>query len=287
MDFPFENWNLFTLNVGFSSHDGDWNWQHVRSPFARLYFVTEGSAQVEFHGERTQRLDLCPGNIYLIPPYSDHSDVCSGRFSHYYIHVYEEPTGESLFDNLHLPYAVKAEPVDGDLFASLTQLNPFLSLSEKDPKSYDNHQTLINNLSLNRRRELFNKIESRGILYILFSRFLRNASLKDSLKDERIRQVLQYIKVHLSEQMDLDALSRISCMSKDHFIRKFRKEVGETPNVYITRRKMERAELLLLTTNMPVKEIAYSLGYSESAYFCRVFTKLVGLSPTSYREQHF
>jgi hypothetical protein len=42
--------HIFTLNVGYAYHNADWNWQNVRSPFARLYYVTEGEAQIEIDG---------------------------------------------------------------------------------------------------------------------------------------------------------------------------------------------------------------------------------------------
>ena len=41
-NYSVDQLHLLTLNVGFASHHADWNWKHVRSPFARLYYVTEG-----------------------------------------------------------------------------------------------------------------------------------------------------------------------------------------------------------------------------------------------------
>jgi AraC-like DNA-binding protein len=76
-------------------------------------------------------------------------------------------------------------------------------------------------------------------------------------------------------------------MSKDHYIRVFKQETGETPNVFITKRKLEKAELALLTTSMPVKSIADSLGYDDYSYFNRIFKKNSGMTPLQYRESHF
>ena len=41
------------LNVGLAVHNADWNWKNVNSPFTRLYYITEGTAQIQLSGERT------------------------------------------------------------------------------------------------------------------------------------------------------------------------------------------------------------------------------------------
>ena len=75
-------------------------------------------------------------------------------------------------------------------------------------------------------------------------------------------------------------------MSKDHLIRIFKKATGETPANYITRKKLERAELLLTTTIIPVKNIASELGYEDISYFIRIFRKHSNMSPQEYRNAH-
>jgi AraC-like DNA-binding protein len=72
-------------------------------------------------------------------------------------------------------------------------------------------------------------------------------------------------------------------LTKDHYIRLFRKQTGFTPNVYITNKKMERAELLLLSTDIPIKQIASDLGYEDLSYFIRLFKKYANTTPLQYR----
>ena len=76
-------------------------------------------------------------------------------------------------------------------------------------------------------------------------------------------------------------------MSKDHFIRVFKRETGETPNAYIAHRKQEKAELLLVTTDLPIKNIADTLGFEDHSYFNKLFKKLAGITPQQYRTNHF
>ena len=285
MNYPIDKLRLLTLNVGLANHYGDWNWKNVRSPFARLYYVTEGTAQVEMS---SCVYTLKPNHLYFIPAYTTHSYICDSKFSHYYIHIYEDQQSEtSMFDKWDFPVEVSANDTDLGLVKRLCEINPFLKLPQSNPDAYDNHQTLISNLELNRRRPFCDKVESRGILFILMSRFLKYATPKTDVRDDRIQMSLTYIRKNIGSRLNIEQLADKACMSKDHYIRVFKNETGETPNAYITKRKMEKAELTLLTTALPVKSIADLLGYDDYSYFNRIFRKNSGMTPLQYRASHF
>jgi len=284
MNYPIDKLHLLTLHVGLANHDGDWNWKNVRSPFARLYYVTEGTAQIEMpSGTYT----LTPHHLYLIPAYTMHSCVCDSRFSHYYIHIYEDLQSEtSILEEWDYPVEVNAYNTDLELVKRLCFINPFLKLPQSDPDVYDNHKTLVSNLQLNQRRPFCDKVESRGIIFILMSRFLKYATPKTEVKDDRIHQIITYIRKNLGQHLDIDMLANKCCMSKDHFIRVFKNAMGLTPNVYVTTKKMERAELMLVTTNLPVKQVADEMGYEDYSYFNRLFKKSTGMTPQQYRKEN-
>jgi AraC-like DNA-binding protein len=285
MNYPIDKLHLLTLNVGLANHHGDWNWKNVRSPFARLYYVTEGTAQIEMpSGVYT----LTPHHLYFIPAYTKHSYICDSTFSHYYIHIYEDLQSEmSILEQWDYPMEVNACNTDLELVKRLCFINPFLKLPQSNPDAYDNHQTLISNLQLNQRRPFCDKVESRGILFVLMSRFLKYATPKAEVRDDRIQMSLNYIRKNIGSRLDINLLADKACMSKDHYIRVFKRETGETPNVYITKRKLEKAELSLVTTALPIKSIADSLGYADYSYFNRIFKKNAGVTPLQYRESHF
>ena len=285
MNYPIDKLHLLTLNVGLANHHGDWNWKNVRSPFARLYYVTEGTAQIEMpSGVYT----LTPHHLYFIPAYTKHSYICDSTFSHYYIRSYEDLQSEmSILEQWDYPMEVNACNTDLELVKRLCFINPFLKLPQSNPDAYDNHQTLVSNLQLNQRRPFCDKVESRGILFVLMSRFLKYATPKAEVRDDRIQMSLNYIRKNIGSRLDIDLLADKACMSKDHYIRVFKRETGETPNVYITKRKLEKAELSLVTTALPIKSIADSLGYDDYSYFNRIFKKNAGVTPLQYRESHF
>ena len=285
MNYSIDRLRLLTLNVGLAEHMTDWNWKNVRSPFARLYYVTEGTARVQLP---TGVYTLRPNHLYFIPAYTMHSYICDAPFSHYYIHIYEDMQSDmGILEQCDYPVEVKAATGDLELVKRLCFINPFLKLQQPDPDVYDNHQTLVSNLELNQRRPFSDKVESRGILYILMSRFLKYATPKADVRDDRIQLTLAHIRNHLGEKLDIEQLAEKAGMSKDHFIRVFKHQTGETPNAYITKRKLEKAELTLVTTNMAVNRIADCLGYDDYSYFNRIFKKNSGMTPQQYRKSHF
>ncbi len=285
MNFSVDKLHLSTLNAGLANHYGDWNWKDVRSPFARMYYVTEGTAQIKLP---SGLYTLTPGHLYFIPAFTTHSYICNTAFTHYYIHIYEDSQDESsILDEWELPVEVKAGEHDLELVKRLCQSCPSLRLQQSNPKTYDNHRTLINNILLDQQRPFCNKVETRGILFILLSRFLKYATPKSEVKDSRIQQTLTYIRRNIGNRLNVSILADKACMSEDYFIRIFKHETGETPNAYITHRKQEKAELTLITTDLPVKSIADLLGYDDCSYFNKIFKKNAGMTPRQYRENHF
>ena len=166
----------------------------------------------------------------------------------------------------------------------LTSSHPLTSLPQSNPLSYDNQPTLVSSLRLNKMRRFQDKVESRGILYILVSQFLSEAKPKLSASDDRIRSILNYIRKNIGTKITLEELAEMSCLSKNHLIRVFKKEIGTTPNQYVTRMKVERAMVMLATGDTPIKNIALMLGYDDNSYFIRTFKKETGQTPQQYRD---
>jgi AraC-like DNA-binding protein len=88
-----------------------------------------------------------------------------------------------------------------------------------------------------------------------------------------------------AEPLDLDAMAREAGFSRYHFARSFRAAFGETPGVYLSRRRVERAKDLLRSANLTVTEICALVGFSSLGSFSSRFSELVGMSPTAYRQE--
>ena len=88
-----------------------------------------------------------------------------------------------------------------------------------------------------------------------------------------------------ADPLDLDALADAAHVSKYHFNRSFTEAYGETPMRYLTHRRIERAQDLLRSANLTVTEICMLVGFSSLGSFSSTFRKLVGETPTQYRDR--
>ena len=281
MNLQVEQMHPLVLNVGLAVHNADWNCKNVNSTFTRLYYVTEGSAQIELpDGIYT----LSPKHMYFIPAFTIHTNICKSNFVHYYLHIYEDHYSDNdWLDHWKFPVEIEATDLDLALFKRLCEINPHMTLQKSDPTTYDNNPTLMQNLIKNRQRAFCDKVESRGIVFQLLSRFFKQGQSKIEMEDNRIAKTVLYIRKHLNEAIELEKLAEISCLSKDHFIRLFKKELGTTPLQYINQKKIEKAQLLLITEELAVKEIAFQLAFDDYSYFNRLFKKTTGVTPQEYR----
>ena len=282
MEMPIESLNTIMLNVGLGQNDGDWNWQQVCSPFTRIYCVTEGEARLHLP-DKTQ--ELRPGYLYIIPAYTTHSYECNGRFAHYYLHVYEGFKKETdIFERYNFPTEVKAQEGDERLFAVMCQQYPDAQLPASDPQSYDNTSKFTDYVKRYHDMPIYQKMWLRGCILILISRFMEGAQLRTWTNDERVVKVLKYIHKNIYDDIDIDDLADVACVTKPYLIRLFKRSIKVSPLQYINRKKIEKAELLLLTEDLSIKELAYTLGFSDHSYFIRLFKKITGKTPQEYRE---
>lgn len=80
----------------------------------------------------------------------------------------------------------------------------------------------------------------------------------------------------------LKDLAREEHMSKFHFARNFKKVTGQAPMKFVCQARVEVAKSFLLSSRLPMKEIAEQVGFPDVYTFSRVFRRLTGLAPTHY-----
>jgi AraC-like DNA-binding protein len=100
-----------------------------------------------------------------------------------------------------------------------------------------------------------------------------------------ITRAKQFIAEHQTEELSLDKVARSVNTSKFYFCKMFKKATGINFTDYLSRLRTERAKNLLLNPNLRVSEIAYEVGFQSLTHFNRVFKRILGRSPTHYREQ--
>ncbi len=100
-----------------------------------------------------------------------------------------------------------------------------------------------------------------------------------------LRRARDLIDRDYAEPLDLAAMAREAGYSKFHFARTFAAAYGETPAAYLTRRRVERAKALLRAANLSVTEICFMVGFESLGSFSSLFRRVVGQSPSVYRDE--
>lgn len=110
-----------------------------------------------------------------------------------------------------------------------------------------------------------------------------NHSLQDYSK--MTRTIIEYLVSNYNKQINNNYLASLTYTHPSHMSRKFKKETGMTIVSYQQMLRMNKAEHLLESENLPIEEIAWLVGYEDASYFSRVFKKVKGYTPTEYRER--
>ena len=98
-----------------------------------------------------------------------------------------------------------------------------------------------------------------------------------------VEHALQYMQEHYREAVRVKDVADFVGLNRSYLTSSFKKILGETPQEYLIRLRMEKAEELLKTTKEPVAEIASLVGYEDPLTFSKVFKRERGVSPKEYR----
>jgi AraC family transcriptional regulator len=109
------------------------------------------------------------------------------------------------------------------------------------------------------------------------------APIRGGLAPWRIRRVTSHIESNLEGTVRTTDLASLVELSAFHFCRAFRDSFGDSPHGYVMRRRVERAQGLMLTTNTSLSQIAIDCGLADQAHFNRLFRRFVGESPGAWR----
>jgi AraC-like DNA-binding protein len=101
------------------------------------------------------------------------------------------------------------------------------------------------------------------------------------------RRVAGHVDENLGFPITIDHLATIAGLSSSYFCRAFKDTFGDPPHAYIMRRRVERAQTLMLQTREPLSQIALACGLSDQAHLCNLFRRLVGQSPSHWRRSQW
>ena len=107
-----------------------------------------------------------------------------------------------------------------------------------------------------------------------------------SILEEKIRPSVAYLENHLSERrLNLKEIAALSGVSEAYFRKLFSEQFGCTPLQFLIEKRVQKAEKLLLETDLPLDEIEKVCGFQSHGYFLRQFQRLTGKTPNQMRNK--
>jgi AraC-like DNA-binding protein len=109
------------------------------------------------------------------------------------------------------------------------------------------------------------------------------AITRGGLAPWQVKRVTTHIDAHLESVIPIRDLAQVAGLSVSHFMRAFRASFGHSPHRFIMRRRLERAQGLMLTSGTPLGQIALECGLADQSHLTRLFRRFVGESPGMWR----
>jgi AraC family transcriptional regulator len=117
--------------------------------------------------------------------------------------------------------------------------------------------------------------------YSVASPIAENAS--GGLAPSVLRRCIELIQGNLEGNLRLSDLAQEAKISTSHLIRSFRQSTGKTPYQYLLHQRIERARSLMRNDRTPLTEVALASGFADQHHLARVFRRITGVTPSSYR----
>jgi AraC-like DNA-binding protein len=126
------------------------------------------------------------------------------------------------------------------------------------------------------------KIALNAYVALLVNKIVRKAS-KETETSNSLDLIKAYIDNYYMTGLGVEELAAMSHYSVDHFRKLFHERFGLSPKAYINQKRLEKADELLLKSDIPIGAIPVKIGFSDSSQFCVFYKKLKGVSPKSVR----
>ena len=255
----------FFSNINIHLHYGakttcNANWRGINEicTYHKLYYILSGSCVIEMGGTKYTGKK---GQLFFIP----------ARTRHSFYHENEDYVTKHW---IHFSFDANTQ----DPFAD-RKLPAFVTVDQ--PGVMDR----AFRIAYRRAQSLSDLLLQKAKILEILGTFLRLSGCEEGQTEDPVRGAMGYIHTHLQENITVAQLAQIAHLHPNYFIRMFKQTVGMPPLRYVTLAKIERGKMLLEQTELPVSDIAASLGYSDPAHFSRVFKSICGYSPRQFRQR--
>lgn len=205
--------------------------------------------------------------------------------------------GDALFIPAHLPHELVPSvenwrligiDFDGESIQSILQT---VKLTKLRCEKLSDHETLVRKMLaiIHAVREESSSSFSDcsalayDLIMQLHSRININSETPDGQKLSMLSPVVEYIRDNYHSEMTLDELAAIIGLSPQYLCRLFKDCYRMRPFEYLAKVRLCQAKLMLMQEKYSVNEVAQIVGYNDCSYFCSVFKKYEGLSPSEFK----
>ena len=222
-----------------------------------LIYVKNGCLELLIDNEP---LSVKSDSFIFLDCYKPHAYSCADSCECIWMH-FDGPLARAFFNSIH------------------SRFGSFFSI----PNPYTVISKLESILECFRSSSIKEALLSKYINDILTSFLLYSPSVKNNAHSDSIDTVIAYINEHFGQPLPDTLLADIAGLSIYHFIRIFRQKTGFTPHEYLISTRLCHARYLLRNTQLSVKDICFSCGFSNESSFCTNFKKHEGITPLEYR----
>lgn len=256
-----------SMSVTYSGHEkcgGNHRWgKGVREQYILHLVISGKGTYVTPEGE----FSLSAGDIFLIRPYTEieyYADK-NDPWEYYWVNF----TGDDA------EYILKR--------TDLTVNSPVMH------GCCDELFGAMENIVKNPASRRYENIELTGRLYILLSLLMKNSARSSGSRREQSRSRIlkaarDYISTNYPLPISVEDIAEAADVSRTTLFRVFKAELNTTPVEYLISFRIAQAKRLLTETDFSVTAVARSAGYEDNLYFSRAFRRVVGMSPTEYKE---
>jgi AraC family transcriptional regulator, transcriptional activator for feuABC-ybbA operon len=259
------------LLAGYKTCPPNWSKKGKKPLYHSLWFITKGAGEIVINGEKNY---LSPGKLVIFTPgmICDKKTSPSNPLEFYFIRFTHAGAYERSEQwHFKLPEEM-AFPLRG-VYTIKNSSGVVLLLEE------------INSLS--KRRGATTAYKQKIVFQELLLTLIQDFHAQTISRDTRqmIEETIDYISHHYNQAITLSELAKLAGLSKSHYSRLFKKNVGYSPIEYLTHLRIDRAKEFLAHSDILIKEVSQHVGYEDELYFSRIFKKIVGVSPTQFSDE--
>lgn len=179
--------------------------------------------------------------------------------------------------------AVKGDMAERYLsLCGLAKDHPVIETSHIDELGH-----LVDDMLSHHESDFGNELYNQGLLYQFFS-YLVDTKVSNSTSGELsdnlyISKAIDYIKANYQSQVTVQEIADYVSLNRSYLTTIFQKNVHFSPQQFLIKHRITKATELLVDTDYPIRNIAYSCGYTNEFAFTKAFKKVIGLTPSEYR----